>query len=121
MQQILVLCQLLLDMSCRCLYGKGQVAQLAEFMLRHSDITALLLPNNGLNDHSCSILAGALAQASCRLRGGFSCCPEHHLPCKALIVCCSAGAGPAATYSSRTHRQICLAAKSVFMQVQCLI
>lgn len=67
-----MLCQLLLNMSCRCLYGKGQVAQLAEFMLRHSDITALLLPNNGLADHSCSILAGALAQARCRLKGRFS-------------------------------------------------
>ena len=97
------------------------MAQLSEFMLRHSDITALLLPNNGLNDHSCSILAGALAQASCRLRGGFSGFSCHYLPCKALIVCCSAGAGPAATYVSRRHRPICLAAVSVFMQVQYLI
>ncbi len=116
-----MLCQLLLDISCRCLYGKGQVAQLAEVMLRHSDITALLLPNNGLNDHSCSILAGALAQASCRLKGGFSCFPRHHLPCKAFVVCCSAGAGPAAISLSRRHRLICLAAESVSMQVQCLI
>ena len=117
-QHILVLCQLLLDVSCRCLHGKGQVAQLAEFMLRRSNITALLLPNNGLDDYSCSILAGALAQASCRLRGGFSCCPRHHLPCTALI---SAGAGPAATVVSRRHRLICPAVESVFMQVQCLI